>query len=123
MPDPDVGKQREVVDAFLAASRAGDFAGLVAVLDPDVVFRTDTGGRPGLAPAYVAGAAEVAQYSVTTGPQFAAFCRPALVNGTAGLVAETPAGTLGVVGFTVLHGRITTIDLILDPDKLRQLDL
>lgn len=123
LPDPDLGRQREAVDAFLAAARAGDFDGLVAVLDPDVVFRTDTGARPGLAPAQVAGAAEVAQYSVTTGPQFAPFCRPALVNGAAGLVAQTPAGTLGVVGFTVVHGRITTIDLILDPDKLRKLDL
>jgi RNA polymerase sigma-70 factor (ECF subfamily) len=123
VPDPDLAKQREVVDAFLAAARAGDFDALIALLDPDVVFRTDNGARALLAPAQVTGAAEVARYSVATGPRFAPFCRPALVNGAAGLIAQAPAGPLGVVGFTVIHGRIATIDLILDPDKLRILDL
>jgi RNA polymerase sigma factor (sigma-70 family) len=120
-PDADLAKQRDVVAAYLAASRAGDFDALVAVLDPDVVFRADTGSRPHLAPAELTGASEVARYAVARGAQFAPFCRPALVNGAAGLIAQTPAGPLAIVGFTVSDGRVATIDLILDPDKLHAL--
>jgi len=120
-PDADLAKQREVVAAYLAASRAGDFDSLVAVLDPDVVFRADTGSRTNVAPARLTGAPEVARYAVARGSQFAPFCRPALVNGAAGLIAQTPAGPLAIVGFTVTDGRIATIDLILDPDKLQAL--
>ena len=82
------------------------------------VFRADTGGRPNLAPAQLKGASEVAKYAVARGARFAPYCRPALVNGSAGLIAETHAGLIAVVGFTVTDGRITTIDLVLDPDKL-----
>ena len=73
-PDADLPTQRRVVDAFLAAARAGDFAALIRVLDPDVVFRVDTGGRSSLAPALLTGAVEVADHAATQGPRFASLC-------------------------------------------------
>jgi RNA polymerase sigma-70 factor (ECF subfamily) len=118
-PDADLPKQREVVGAFLAASRAGDFDALLAVLDPDVVFRADAGGISGLVQPQITGGTEVARYSAAQGPRFATLCHPALVNGAAGLVIRTVRGPIGAVGFTVANGRIATIELILDPDKLR----
>jgi RNA polymerase sigma-70 factor (ECF subfamily) len=108
-PDPDIARQRDVVDAFLAASRAGDFDALVAVLDPDVVFRLD------LAPAgrrEVHGAEEVAQTVLSRGGRFAPYARPAIVNGMAGVIVDTPEGRHNVVGFNVVDGRIMAIDLI-----------
>jgi RNA polymerase sigma factor (sigma-70 family) len=117
-PDADLPTQRRVVAAFLAAARAGDFAALIEVLDPDVVFRVDTGGRTDLAPALLAGAVDVAEHAVVHGPRFASLCRPALVNGAAGIVARTRRGDpVAVVGITVIDGRIAEIDLILDPAK------
>jgi RNA polymerase sigma-70 factor (ECF subfamily) len=120
-PQPDAGqsRQREVVAAFLAAARGGDFDALVAVLDPDVVFRSDTGERPWLAPALLTGAADVARHAATSGRRFAALCQLALVNGTPGVIVPTPAGPLAVASFTITGGRITTIHLILDPAKIR----
>src|SRR5436305_2742808 len=85
-PDPDVGAQREVVDAFLAASRAGDFEALLAVLDPDVVFRIDGGGRGPAARAPVNGARAVAEQILVRGAAFAGLARHAIVNGGAGAV-------------------------------------
>jgi RNA polymerase sigma-70 factor (ECF subfamily) len=114
-PDADLAKQREAVDAFLAASRAGDFDALVAVLDPDVVFRA--GGARELQQERN-GAADVARTVATFGPGFASLCHPATVNGQPGLLLKTPEGTAGAVGFTVTGGLITTIDVTLDPDKL-----
>jgi RNA polymerase sigma-70 factor (ECF subfamily) len=122
-PDPDVRKQREVVAAFLAAARAGDFEALVAVLHPDVVFRADTGSRTRMAPALVSGAADVARHAAEHGPRFATLCRPALVNGTAGILARVPAGVIAVAGLTVIDGRVAAIDIILDPDKLAVLSI
>jgi RNA polymerase sigma-70 factor (ECF subfamily) len=119
--DASLGQQRELVAAFLAASRAGDFDALISVLAPDVVFRADSGGISGLARAKITGAAEVAGYSAVQGPRFATLCHPALVNGSAGLIIRTPGGPLGAVAFTVADGRIATIDLILDPNKLQTL--
>src|SRR3954454_8596553 len=117
-PDADLPTQRRVVAAFLAAARAGDFAALLEVLDPDVVFRVDTGGRPLLAPALLAGALEVAEHAATQGHRFASLCHPALVNGAAGIVARTQRGSLvAVVGITVIDEMIAEIDLILDPAK------
>ncbi|HUA05308.1 MAG TPA: sigma-70 family RNA polymerase sigma factor [Solirubrobacteraceae bacterium] len=118
-PDADLAKQREVVDAFLAASRAGDFDALLAVLDPEVVFRA--GGSPELQQE-LKGAAGVADRMATFGPRFATLCHPAMVNGRAGLVIRTPAGPLGAIGFTVTGDLITTIGLTLDPDKLEGSD-
>jgi RNA polymerase sigma factor (sigma-70 family) len=122
-PDADLAQQRALVDAFLAAARAGDFDALVAVLDPDVVFRIDRGMLPAAArePAVVRGAAEVAHYALARGAQVAEFARPAIVNGTAGLVVAPGARPIAVVGFTIAEGRIVEIDLIADPQKLRAL--
>ena len=122
VPDADLARQRQVVDAFLAAARDGDFDALVAVLDPDVVLRVDRGAlRPG-ASREVRGAAEVAGQAVTFAP-LAALARPALVNGAAGFVVSQRGRPVSVAGFTVTHGKIAEIDLLADPARLRQLDL
>lgn len=123
VPDADLPTQRRVVNAFLAASRAGDFEELLKVLDPDVVFRVDTGTRTWLAPALLTGAIEVAEHAATQGPRFASLCKPALVNGAAGVVAEARGGVVAVVGITVINQRISEIDLILDVDKLDSLTI
>jgi RNA polymerase sigma factor (sigma-70 family) len=114
-PDADLAKQRGVVDAFLAASRAGDFDALLAVLDPDAVFRA--GGAPEFQQE-LKGAADVARTWATFGPRFATLCHPATVNGQAGLLLKAREGSFGAVGFTVTGGLITTLDLTVDPDKL-----
>jgi RNA polymerase sigma-70 factor (ECF subfamily) len=118
-PDPgaDLGEQRELVDAFLAAARDGDFDGLVAVLDPDVVFHVDTGAIRRRARPPIKGADGVAR-EVMAYSRLATLARPALVNGTAGFIVGVPQKPFAVVGFTVTNQRITEIDLILDPDKL-----
>jgi RNA polymerase sigma-70 factor, ECF subfamily len=120
VPEPDLARQREVVSAFLAAARAGDFDALVAVLDPDVVFRADGGeaGRGLLPP--VQGAEQVAQRVLSRGARFAPLGRPALVNGAAGAFVEVGGVVRAVVGFTVVDDRIVEIDLMLDPEKLRR---
>jgi RNA polymerase sigma factor (sigma-70 family) len=120
-PDPDLGRQRAVVDAFLAASRAGDFEALVEILDPDVVFRIDAGGVPPRARPPLVGAEAVARQILSRGSRFAPFARPAIVNGAAGLVIEPRGKPFAVVGFTVSNGRIVAIDLVADPGKLRRL--
>ena len=120
-PDPDLARQREVVDAFLAASRAGDFDALLEVLDPDVVFRIDTGGTPPRARPPIVGAEAVARQVLERGSRFAPFARPAIVNGTAGVVVAPEGRPFAVVGFTVAGGRIVEIDLVADPEKLRRL--
>jgi RNA polymerase sigma factor (sigma-70 family) len=117
--EPDLRRQREVVDAFLAASRAGDFEALLAVLDPDVVFRVDAGGVAPRARPPVVGADAVARQVLSRGARFAGFARPAIVNGGAGLVIVPVDRAFAVVGFTVSDGRILEIDLIADPEKLR----
>src|SRR5512132_381751 len=116
--DIGLARQREVVDAFLAASRAGDFEALVAVLDPDVVFRADTGPGSRLARSPLEGAEPVARQVLERGRPLAGLARPALVNGAAGLVVGRPGRPIAVVGFTIAHGRIAAIDLITDPEKL-----
>jgi RNA polymerase sigma factor (sigma-70 family) len=121
--DADLPTQRRVVDAFLAASRAGDFDELLKVLDPDVVFHVDTGTRPWIAPDLLTGALEVAEHAATQGPRFATLCEPALVNGAAGVVARARGGIVAVVGITVINQRIAEIDLILDADKLDSLTI
>jgi RNA polymerase sigma-70 factor, ECF subfamily len=121
--EPDLVRQREVVGAFLAAARAGDFDALVAVLDPDVVFRADAGGAGrGVLPA-VQGAEEVAHRVLSRGARFAPLGRPALVNGAAGAVVEVAGVVRAVAGFTVVDGRIVEIDLMLDPEKLRRVSV
>jgi RNA polymerase sigma-70 factor (ECF subfamily) len=115
--DPDLDRQREVVAAFLAAARAGDFDALLAVLDPDVVFRVDAGRGPLARPPAV-GVDAVIEQVRTRGARFAPLGRPAIVNGAAGLIVGPVGRPRAVVGFTVSGGRIATIDLILDPRKL-----
>jgi RNA polymerase sigma factor (sigma-70 family) len=111
--DPDLVAQRKVVDAFLAASRAGDFGALLEVLDPDVVFRADN--RPA-----IVGAASVAQQVLTRGARFARFARHAIVNGAAGVVVVAPGRPLAIVGFTVAGGRVVELDLITDRGQLER---
>jgi RNA polymerase sigma factor (sigma-70 family) len=121
--DADLPQQRELVEAFLAASREGDFAALVAVLDPDVVFRIDAGGRGPRAREPVTGAEAVARQVLARGRPFARFARPAIVNGAAGVVIVPDRLPIAVVGFTSAAGRIVAIDLITDPEKLRRVSL
>jgi RNA polymerase sigma factor (sigma-70 family) len=123
MPDVDLARQREVVDAFLAAARKNDFEALLAVLDPDVVLRADRGALPAGASRVVRGARTVAESALKFW-RVAGFARPALVNGAAGIVAFAPDGRpFSVVGFTVRLGKIVEIDVLADPARLCQLDL
>jgi RNA polymerase sigma factor (sigma-70 family) len=107
-PTADLPTQRRTVD----------FEELIKLLDPDVVFRVDTGGRTRLAPALLTGALDVARHASAHGPKFASLCQPALVNGAAGIIARTRGGIVAAVGLTVINERIAEIDLVLDTDKL-----
>jgi RNA polymerase sigma-70 factor (ECF subfamily) len=121
VPDVDLPRQREIVDAFLAASRAGDFEALLEVLDPQVVFRVDAGATSRLARGPITGAEPVARQILARGTRLAPLARPATVNGAAGAIVGPADRPIAVVGFTVAHNRIVAIDLITDPDKLRGL--
>jgi RNA polymerase sigma-70 factor (ECF subfamily) len=121
VPDADPGTQLRAATAFLDAARAGDFEGLLKVLDPDVVFRVDTGSRSRLTPALLVGATDVAEHAAAHGPRFATMCRPAVVNGAAGVIATTRGRTVAVVAMTVVRDRIIQIDLILDPARITSL--
>jgi RNA polymerase sigma factor (sigma-70 family) len=121
-PDADLTRQRSVVDAFFAASRNGDFDALVAVLDPDVVLRSDGGlARPRLT-LELHGARSVAEQAVAS-TRLSPFVRPALINGAAGVVVATRGRPLFVMAFTVTGGKIVAIDVLADPERLQQLDL
>ncbi|TMV51268.1 sigma-70 family RNA polymerase sigma factor [Paenibacillus mesophilus] len=115
-PEADRGRQRELVDAFLAAAYAGDFNELVAALDPDVVLRDDR--QPG-ASSVTRGARAIAKQ--VSGRAKAA--QSALVNGTVGVIAAPRGRLLYVLLFTIKHGKIAEIDLISDPARIRRLDL
>ncbi|GAA2300005.1 RNA polymerase sigma factor SigJ [Nonomuraea roseoviolacea subsp. roseoviolacea] len=122
-PDPDLSSQRRVVDAFLAAARDGDLAALVSVLNPDVTLRADGGTLTG-GMQVVRGAAAVAGRLATFQRMAtSATTHPALVNGLAGLVNTIDDELISVMSFTVSDGRIATIDILSDPDRLAQLDL
>ena len=116
-PDPDLARQREVVDAFFRATRGGDFDRLVALLDPDVVLRSDYGGRRPSAPKVIHGAAAVARQA-QLGALPGAELHPALVNGTAGMVITVHGRPFAVMGFTVVDGKIIEIDAIADPERV-----
>jgi RNA polymerase sigma factor (sigma-70 family) len=118
--DADLARQRDVVDAFLAAARGGDFQALLAVLDPDVVLRTDhpplaTGGSR-----EIRGAAVVARRATVGGARAA---QPALVNGAVGVIVAPRGRLLMVLDFTIRDGKIVAIDAIAKPERLSQLDL
>ena len=120
--DTDPARQREIVDAFLTASREGDFGALLAVLDPDVVLRIDGGAvRAGLS-REVRGAEAVAEQTPTFS-RLSPFVRPALVNGAAGVVVAPRGRPFAVMGFTVRRGKIVEIDVLADPARLHRLDL
>ena len=122
VPDTDLAGQRQVVDAFLAAARDGDFDALVAVLDPDIVLRSDGGVlRPG-ASTVMRGATAVASQALLF-RRLNPYARPALVNGAAGLVVNPEGRPFSVIAFTVRRGRIVEIDVLADPERLRRLDL
>jgi RNA polymerase sigma-70 factor (ECF subfamily) len=117
-PDGDLAAQRRVVEAFLAASRGGDFEALMEVLDPDVTFRIDVGKGSRLARPPIVGAEHVAREVLARGRPFAPFGRPAIVNGAVGVVVGTPERPFAIAGCTIAGGRIIELDLIIDPDKL-----
>jgi RNA polymerase sigma factor (sigma-70 family) len=118
-PDADVAAQREVVEAFLAAARDGDFDALVAVLDPDIVVREDTGSGTIVE---VRGAENVARRARAVS-QVGLVAWPALVNGAAGWVALLDGEAFSIAALTVQNGRITRMDILLDPARLARLDL
>ena len=121
-PDPDIGRQWEVVSAFYAAARRGDLGALVAVLDPDVVLRSDGGAaRPDVS-VVVHGPAGVIGHGLKV-HQPSAVLRPALVNGAAGMVASIDGKPVAVVGLTISQGKVAEIDVIADPDRLLRLNL
>ncbi|HEX2381505.1 MAG TPA: RNA polymerase sigma factor SigJ [Acidimicrobiales bacterium] len=122
LPDTDLSRQREVVDAFLAAARAGDFEALVAVLDPDVVLRADRGAVGAGALQEVRGARAVAERAFAFA-RFAEYGRVVLVNGAIGLVTMPDDKPFAVMGVTVAGGKIVELDVLADPERLRQLDL
>src|SRR4051794_22966070 len=119
VPDADLDTQRQVVEAFLAAARDGDFDRLVAVLDPDVVLRVDLGAAGSRE---VRGAEAVAGKAVTYS-QLALVMQPVLINGAVGLVTTREGRPFSIQGFTVRGGKIAAMDILADPERLSQLDL
>jgi RNA polymerase sigma factor (sigma-70 family) len=118
-PDADAAAQQEVVEAFLAAARDGDFDALVAVLDPGIVVREDWGSGTIIE---VRGAENVARRAMAVS-QLGLVARPALINGVAGWVSLLEGEVYAIGALTVQNGRITTMDILLDPARLARLDL
>ncbi|WP_405604693.1 sigma-70 family RNA polymerase sigma factor [Streptomyces sp. NBC_01410] len=118
-PEPDVSRQREIVDAFLAAARGGEFDALLTVLDPDVVLRADSAAVRAGATGLVRGASAVAD----TFSGRAQLAQTALVDGAVGAVWAPRGRPLVVFGFTIRDGKISAIDLVAEPERLRRLDL
>lgn len=119
-PDPDLARQREVVDAFYRAARGGDVDSLIALLDPDVVLRSDFGPRRPGAPRVVRGAAAVAEQSLR-GALPSAEIHPALVNRAAGAIITVGGRPFAVMGFIVSEGKIVEIDAIADPERVARI--
>jgi RNA polymerase sigma-70 factor, ECF subfamily len=122
VPDADLARQREVVGAFLAAAREGDFEALLDVLDPDVVIRADVGAVPPGASRVIRGGHAVSEAALAFA-QLGPFARPVLVNGAAGIVASPRGRPVSVLGFTITRGKIVEIDILADPQRLAPLDL
>jgi RNA polymerase sigma factor (sigma-70 family) len=120
--DPDITRQREVVDAFFVAAHRGDLNGLVAVLDPDVVVRIDGGVARRDASVVLHGAAAVVDGTIEIASSSAPK-RPVLVNGAAGVVVTLGSQVIAVMGFTVSGGRIMEIDAVIDPERLGGFEL
>ena len=122
VPDADLDTQREIVQAFLAAARDGDFDALVALLDPDVVLRADIVPLPGGGLQEVRGAAAVAGQALTYS-RLGLVVQPALINGAAGAVSTRDGTPFSLGAFTIGGGKIVAIDIVADPDRLSRLDL
>jgi RNA polymerase sigma-70 factor, ECF subfamily len=121
-PDADLGTQRRIVNAFLAAAQAGDFEGLVAVLDPDVVLRADAGAVKAMS-RLVRGARAVAAQAASFS-KMALSNQVVLVNGNIGLVCRLPDGRLfSVIGFTIAGGKVVEMDILAAPERMSRLDL
>ena len=120
VPGAELARQRDVVDAFLAAVRGGDFDALLTVLDPDVVLRSDRPAVPSGARAVIRGAEAVAMRAAKGGARAA---QPVLVNGAVGVVVAPRGRLLMVLDFTIRHGKVIEIDVVADPERLRLLDL
>ena len=121
-PDADLGRQREVFDAFLAAARGGDFNALVAVLDPDVVVRIDLGAA-GLGMVREVRGAEAAARNALGFAASDMVVLPALINGVAGAVMIRNGKPVSLGAVTVRNGKVVAIDILADPARLRELDL
>ena len=121
-PERDLGRQRKVVDAFFAASRKGDFDGLVSVLDPDVVLRVD-GGESRRKLTMILRGAETVAAQARTGKTFAPYLRRVLVNGSPGALVVMKGRVVTLMSFTVADGRVAEMDIIVEPDRLAALDL
>ncbi len=121
-PDRDLGRQRQVVDAFFAAANRGDFDALLAVLHPDVVLRSDGGSARPQMTMVLHGAAAVARQAFASTP-LAPFVHRALVNGAAGVIVAPHGRVQFVMAFTVTGGRIMAIDVLSDPERLGRLEL
>jgi RNA polymerase sigma-70 factor (ECF subfamily) len=123
-PDPDLGRQRQVVDAFLTAARGGDFQALLEILDPDVVMRIDAGAVAEGGRRTLRGATAVAGNAVNF-QRYATNRRvePVLVNGAVGLVGMENGRPAGVLSFVVSNGRIAEIDILSDRDRIDRLEL
>jgi len=119
----DIRERQEVVDAFLAAARDGDFDRLVAILDPDVVFRLDAGPTSPLARPPLHGAEVVAEEIVARGTPFAPLARPAMVNGSPGALVRSDGRLIAVANIVVSDGVISEIDIVFDRAKLRNIVL
>jgi hypothetical protein len=123
VPKSSLIEQRQVVDAFLAALRAGDFEGLVAVLDPDAVVRLDAAASRPEAPREIRGARNWAKGAIAFSRQLAGGVQPMLVNGEVGLVWAPGGRVARVLRFSTKNGRIATVDVIADPARVREFDL
>ena len=121
-PDGDLARQRRVIDAFFAASRDGDFSALLEMLDPDVELRIDGGVLRADASLALHGADAVAAHTATYSKLYPSV-RAALVNGAAGAVVAPHGRVFSVMAFTVTNGKVARIDVLLDPERLAQLDL
>jgi RNA polymerase sigma factor (sigma-70 family) len=119
--DTDLARQREIVEAFIAASQGGDFDAMLALLDPDVVLRVDA-GELGIGTSRVVHGAETVVRQALAYSRFSYASRPVLVNGGAGIATVPDGQPLSIMGLTIRRGKIVEIDILSDPERLQQID-
>jgi hypothetical protein len=122
LPEAELARQRTVVDAYLAAARNGDFEGLIAVLDPDVVLRVDPALLPAGAPGEFRGAANVAGKALAYSER-AWFSHPALIDGSVGVIVAPHGRLSSIARLIFVDEKITEMEMIADPERLRAIDL